>query len=132
LIAERNSATTSTFALLSGRVDASSFYTRYSSPTNIPSGMIYGWAFSSRVLGGGERLQPLVPFLYEGRHPLQFVNPDLKLEGLRMLWGALIIAPSIKTEGKVFQRAQKLRPSAHASCHGSWKASGCSGSGRIP
>jgi len=65
--------------------------------TNIQSGMIYGWA--GLVDGLVERMRRemegdvkvvgtggLVDQMREVVQCLQFVNPDLKLEGLRMLW----------------------------------------------
>jgi type III pantothenate kinase len=65
--------------------------------TNIQSGMIYGWA--GLVDGIVERMRRemegdvkvvgtggLVGQMREVVQCLQFVNPDLKLEGLRMLW----------------------------------------------
>jgi type III pantothenate kinase len=65
--------------------------------TNIQSGMIYGWA--GLVDGLVERMRRemegdvkvvgtggLVGQMREVVQCLQFVNPDLKLEGLRMLW----------------------------------------------
>jgi len=65
--------------------------------TNIQSGMIYGWA--GLVDGIVERMRRemegdvkvvgtggLVGQMREVVQSLQFVNPDLKLEGLRMLW----------------------------------------------
>ena len=65
--------------------------------TNIQSGMIYGWA--GLVDGLVERMRRemegdvkivgtggLVAQMREVVQCLQFVNPDLKLEGLRMLW----------------------------------------------